>query len=102
MNKRKMTKRQLLNELMVVEDKRAAITASEERLYRRTEKLDELHGSLADDLLAICLKEQKKDGRAFSYVEDPIVFKGNSFTIRTPDWGDRTAKVSVRKVNNVK
>jgi len=102
MKQRKMTKRQLLNELLVIEEKRAKIEASETRLYNRRKKLKEDHGKLANDLLVVCLKEQKKVGGDCSYVEDPIVFKGNSFDITTPSWSEKNSSVSIHKVNNVK
>jgi len=79
--KQKLTKRQILNELLVVEEKKRKHDVSQTRLYRRGEKLNDSRAFLVEQLMVIGFKEQQKEGIRFPKlsIKDPIIFKQHVF-----------------------
>lgn len=81
MKKKALTKRQILNELLIVEEKNAKYEASLQRVYRRGEKIDDKRRDLVGQLESICIKEQQKDGVRYPQVSipEPILYKKHVF-----------------------
>ncbi len=73
-----MTKRQVLNALLEVKEKKDKLYESQKRLWSREEKLDESHADLADKLSNIDYDERLKAG---GINQQPIVFKGCVFNV---------------------
>lgn len=92
MKQKKMTKRQILNELLVVEEKKAAIAKSADRLQTRRNNLRGKHCDLAEQLEAMCDKELVKAGAEGDAIE-PIIFKNKIFEVEPGDGYHRTAVV---------
>ena len=90
MKKRKLTKRQILNELLVVEEKKDKYNASLTRLYARGTKLDDQKNDLAKQLDAACREEAKKNGGSWDsypdYEREPIIFKQHIFELSNSRW----------------
>jgi len=101
MKKRKLTKRQILNELLAVKEKQEKVYASQLRLSNREETLDDQKMKLADELKEICLKERVKNGNQSKYFgdEDPILFKNHVFTIISAGWS--STDIQIVSVNHV-
>lgn len=97
---KKLTKRQILNELLVIEEKKAAITKSSQRLQARRNKVTAAHCNLAEQLEAICEEEQIAAGNEDD-VYKPIVFKNHIFEVDTGGYMSRTT-VDIQGAKSVK
>ncbi len=82
MKKKTLTKRQILNELLVVEEKISKHNEKQNRLYRSGEKLDDVRSNFASQLDDICIKEQRKQGDRFpdKSIKEPIIYKKHVFS----------------------
>jgi len=100
MKRKKLTKRQILNELLTLEDKKAALSASQDRLWERSGKLTNAHKKLAGELEEICIADAKKQGVSEDF-EEPILFKQHVFTVEPGGYSNRTT-VSIQGTKNVK
>ncbi len=98
MKQKKLTKRQVLNELLVANDVAEKIEASRNRLDKREEKLIDKVADLTDQLIAICDKDVPKIG---GHSRLPIIFKNHIFT---PSAGSMysSSKCYIESVTNVK
>jgi len=76
--KRKLTKRQLLNELLDAEEAQKKITASELRLENRERRLDKKREQLSSELANILFDERVKSGEK----KAPIIYKQHMFNVR--------------------
>jgi len=100
MKRKKLTKRQILNELLVLEDKNTALDASQARLWERQVKLTSAHKRLAGELEEICIADAKKQGFSENF-EEPILFKQHVFTVEPGGYSGRTT-VTIQGTKNVK
>jgi len=89
---KKLTKRQILNELLDLDEKQNKIYASQRRLDKRESKLEDHRTKLVDQLITTC----KKTG-----VVKPIIFKKQLFTIACGSAWSRSS-VDIGDVANVK
>ncbi len=89
---KKLTKRQILNELLDLNEKQKKIYASRRRLDKRVSKLEDRRSELADQLADIC---RKGDGIK------PIVYKKQLFDLTSGGSWYR-ASVDIGDVSNVK
>jgi len=101
MKPKKLTKRQILNELLVLEDKKTALAASQDRLWDRSSKLSTAHRKLASELEEVCLAEAKKMGAEEDF-DEPIFFKQHIFTVEPGNGYARKATVNIQGTKNVK
>lgn len=83
MKKKALSKRQVLNELLIVEGKKRKHDESQDRLDLRGEKLDDRRSDLVEQLKSICIKEQSKDGVKFPIksIKEPILYKKHVFSL---------------------
>jgi len=87
--KKKLTKRQILNELLVVEEKKAKYEESLARVYKRGERLDDRYNELAEQLETISNRELRKAGlNPYDVTPEPILFKQHVFAIVPSRYGN--------------
>lgn len=79
--KRKLTKRQILNELLEVHSRQLKLRESQDRLSARKNKEFINRNELAGELEILCKAEAKKNGEEDFDVEEPILFKSHVFVI---------------------
>lgn len=89
MKKKALTKRQVLNELLIVEERKCKHDESQTRLYRRGEKLDDMRSDLVTQLEKLCIKEQVKEGDTHpeQSIKGPILYKKHVFTLVRNTYG---------------
>jgi len=97
MKRKKLTKRQLLNELLVAEEAQKKIDASTARLWKREKVLNKKREKLSHELSEILYEERKASGEK----KEPIIYKSHMFDIsgRT-GWG--TASCDIAAIKSVK
>jgi len=103
MKKKALTKRQVLNELLIVEEKKAKYKESLSRVYRRGEKLDDARSDLVEQLEKLCTKEQREDGVNWPErsIKEPILYKSHVFSI-VRNSCDRGTHLTIEPIKAVK
>jgi len=96
-----MTKRQVLNALLDVEEERKKIKASQIRLENRESRYEDKREGLSKQLAAVLKKEQEKEGIDTWHTPDPVLYKNHTFA---PTTGSRwsPAKCVITAVKSVK
>jgi hypothetical protein len=103
MKQRKMTKRQILNELLAVKEKQLKLMESDKRLQARKEKERAKRCELAEELVGIMYSEAKKNGTLDDFDEEaPIFFKDHVFEIETNVGYNNRTEVDIRQTKSVK
>lgn len=97
MAKKKPTKRQLLNELLEVDEKLAKVRMSILKSQSRKDKIEAELQDLSFNLQEICRAEQTKAGK-YGY-GDSIVYKKHVFSFESGNIG---LKLKISPVNTVK
>lgn len=101
--KKALTKRQILNELLLVEEKIEKHGESQARLWSRGEKLDDTRKALVEQLKVMGVKEQRKEGVQFPArsIKEPILFKKHVFAEIDNNYGNGT-HLSIKAIKVVK
>ena len=101
MTQKKMTKRQVLDALLGIEEERKKIKIVEERLDRREQRYIDKRKKLSKQLADILREEQKKAGVEMWKTPDPVLYKNHTFS---PSGGGRYnhPKCEIRRVKSVK
>jgi hypothetical protein len=101
MKQKKMTKRQVLDGLLAIEEERKKIKIVEERLDRREQRYIDKREKLSKQLADILREEQKKNGEDTWRAPDPVLYKNHTFA---PSSGGRYdhPKCEIRRVKGVK
>ena len=79
--KRKMTKRQLLTELLANDEAEKKAEASYRRLSDRTERLNNKRRKLSAELAQLVWDEQIKNEGSYKFNIEPIIFKSHIFNV---------------------
>jgi len=97
--KKKLTKRQILTELLDVEEKKAKYEQSLQRVYKRGEKLDDIRNDLTEQLKTISYQEiRKAGGNPHEDAPEPILYKGHVFSLVKGRWGEDFKISSVKAI----
>ena len=103
MAQKKLTKRQLLNEILATEEAFNKLRVSQERLDKRESRLMDKQDELAKELATVLKKEQAKRGEKEEWERpDPVVFKSHVIEVDYDSVAWRRPKCSVTSVKNVK
>ena len=105
MTKRKMTKRQILNELLAHAERQEKLNQSYKRLRTRLDNAQQKRNELADNLKEILIAEAKKNKvENFSEYdcEDPIVFKNHVFELDVNVGYSNRTEIDITPAKSVK
>lgn len=103
MKQKKMTKRQILNELLAVREKQLKLHESEKRLHARQQKERERRNQLAKELASSLWAEAKKKKlEDFDVEENPIFFKEHVFELETGVGYDNRTEIEITPTKSVK
>jgi len=97
--KKKLTKRQILNELLLVEEQKAKYEESLKRVYARGEKLTTKFKKLSEQLETITYRELKATSvYPYTTAPEPILYKGHVFSVSHDNWGKKLEIVPVKVI----
>ena len=103
MKKKALTKRQVLNELLVIKEKKVKYEETLARVYSRGERLDDRYNQLKAELEVGLDKEIRKDGlNPYNTLPEPILYKGHVFALIKGKWDCRERVLEINSVKAVK